>query len=914
MGARHWGGWVCFLAVLWLGAGVIVSCGGSTKKATGSSSGGSADGAAGGSGDDGSPADATGGGVLEDHIVGVTPDGGVFNTDGSGGCVAMTCAQLGFNCGQNADGCGGTIDCGGCPGSQRCGGGGFSVCGSGSTDASADATVAVCQPKTCASAAYDCGNAGDGCGGTLSCGACPATQYCGGGGFNKCGGTTGLATDGSVPCTPLTSCTAGRNCGYQSDGCGGVLTCGTCTAPLYCGGGGFDQCGGNTGHAPDGSTICNPITCASQGFNCGPAGDGCGGLLQCGTCGGSLTCGGGGTPGRCGNSLCTGLCLGEQQCDGGLLTTLTGRVIAGTLPTYGNPDPVPNVLVYVPNSPLSAFKPGVQCSQCGADVSGSPLASATTKFDGTFTLTNVPAGSSIPIVIQLGRWRREVHVAVSACATNAAGDIRMPRNQGEGDIPLTAISTGAVDSIECVLLKMGVDAAEFTPSSGTGRIQLYSQASDYNTGGGYGAGVTAGPGTVGEPALLDVGGSFMRYDQILLPCWGSRIIKDNNELGNLVTYANAGGHFFATHYSYSWLFQNAPFNTTAQFNPDHSRSDTNSWTGNVQLPPVNPKGTVFSEWLGLVGALSNPAPPQISISSPRHDVNGVTATSVDWIDGTDPTDGTHMTFHYTFDTPVGGVNQCGHAIYSDFHVTNAATSPRVAFPAECTKAPLSAQEKVLEFMIWDLASCVGPPPQPMCTKVTCQQQNIGCGPAGDGCGGQLDCGPCAPPLACGGGGTPGQCGAPPGVSCPPKTCQALNINCGPADDGCGNLIQCGPCIAPQTCGGGGVPGQCGYPDAASCVPQTCAQQNLTCGPTGDGCGNLLQCGNCMPPDTCGGAGVPGQCGSIDAGMCAPTTCSAQSIECGPAGDGCGNLLDCGNCSGNQTCGIGATAGKCGSPK
>jgi hypothetical protein len=59
--------------------------------------------------------------------------------------------------------------------------------------------------------------------------------------------------------------------------------------------------------------------------------------------------------------------------------------------------------------------------------------------------------------------------------TVAVGDIHLPRNDSEGDIPLTAISTGAVDSIECVSLKMGVDETEFsgteTGTSG-GRIHL----------------------------------------------------------------------------------------------------------------------------------------------------------------------------------------------------------------------------------------------------------------------------------------------------------------------------------------------------------------------------------------------------------------------------------------------------------
>jgi hypothetical protein len=45
---------------------------------------------------------------------------------------------------------------------------------------------------------------------------------------------------------------------------------------------------------------CVPTTCAALGFTCGPAGDQCGGQLNCGSCAGSETCGGGGQPSVCG--------------------------------------------------------------------------------------------------------------------------------------------------------------------------------------------------------------------------------------------------------------------------------------------------------------------------------------------------------------------------------------------------------------------------------------------------------------------------------------------------------------------------------------------------------------------------------------------------------------------------------------
>ena len=82
-------------------------------------------------------------------------------------------------------------------------------------------------------------------------------------------------------CTPTTCAAQGKNCGSIPDGCGGTLTCGTCSAPQTCGGGGTPNVCGAT---------CTPTTCAAQGKNCGSISDGCGGTLTCGTCGSGQTC------------------------------------------------------------------------------------------------------------------------------------------------------------------------------------------------------------------------------------------------------------------------------------------------------------------------------------------------------------------------------------------------------------------------------------------------------------------------------------------------------------------------------------------------------------------------------------------------------------------------------------------------
>ena len=72
-------------------------------------------------------------------------------------------------------------------------------------------------------AGYDCGDAPDGCGGTLRCGTCQAPNSCGGGGSaNHCG------------CTAKTCDEIGAKCGNPDNGCGKALSCGTCKANKVC--------------------------------------------------------------------------------------------------------------------------------------------------------------------------------------------------------------------------------------------------------------------------------------------------------------------------------------------------------------------------------------------------------------------------------------------------------------------------------------------------------------------------------------------------------------------------------------------------------------------------------------------------------------------------------------------------------
>jgi hypothetical protein len=105
----------------------------------------------------------------------------------------------------------------------------------------------------------------------------------------------------------------------------------------------------------------------------------------------------------------------------------------------------------------------------------------------------------------------------------------------------------------------------------------------------------------------------------------------------------------------------------------------------------------------------------------------------------------------------------------------------------------------------------------------------------------------------------------------PSTCERAPYDCGLTGDGLGNVLQCGACPLPFAC----AVGHCVWPgDAAPCVRATCADYDARCGAVGDGCGGTLDCGGCEPPAYCGGGGLR-RCG----GTCATEPVS-RDADCG----------------------------------
>ena len=396
--------------------------------------------------------------------------------------------------------------------------------------------------------------------------------------------------------------------------------------------------------------------------------------------------GGDGGQGACKNLQCQ-----QVICGGSATTSLSGTVVTGTLPKYGAPDPVYNAVVYVPNAPVDAFKPGIVCDQCGAPASGSPLVVARTDAAGKFKLDNVPVGTNIPLVIQVGRWRRQVVIpSVTKCVdTPLTADVtRLPRNHTEGDIPHIAIATSTYDAEECILRKMGVDDTEFTAASGPGRIHLF-----------HGTGTTL-PGATDMSALWASTNILDQYDIVQFPCYSVSSDPSGVPGQNLLAYANAGGRGFATDLSAPW-FKNgpAPFPTTASWNASGFWSSVPT-----TIDQSFPKGKALAQWLQNIGATTTLG--SIAIQEAYGRTDAVLNGSTRWISATSQPP--NVNFTYSFNTPVGAKpeTQCGRAVYSSFHIANGQPGGGTTFPAECSATPLSPQEKVMEFLLLDIASCI----------------------------------------------------------------------------------------------------------------------------------------------------------------------------------------------------------------
>ncbi|HEY3803006.1 MAG TPA: carboxypeptidase-like regulatory domain-containing protein [Kofleriaceae bacterium] len=492
-------------------------------------------------------------------------------------------------------------------------------------------------------------------------------------------------------------------------------------------------CGGNGNHGVDvcSTTIPVPAACMTscnaqpgspntcpEGFHCDPDGkcnaeclQGSAGSAQCGA---GFTCS---SDGNCvGSNQCNGIACQVAACDqpSQSPTTITGTVYApnGTLPLYG-------VDVYVPNDPPGAFGSGVQCTRCADGLPGDPIVQTTTDEAGNFTLTGVPSGTSIPVVITIGKWRRQITVPMIAdCTSTALGsaDTTLPKsaddmtpNTTSVDMPLIAITTGDADTLECLVRRLGVADKEIGTNAGTGHVHLYTGNGVSSFAAGYAGGTGAIPSAT---PFWSSQANLNNYDIVILSCEGEQNsnTKPQAAMDAMKGYADIGGRIFMSHWHNIWI-EGATTPAGPQKPAVWPTIATWSNGGDLDDPSTdlidetaNPKGSSFATWMLNVGGST--VRDQITVNNGRTTVTAV-----------DPTKAQRWTYvqnqgmgpqNFQFVTPVEGTadEACGKVVFSDMHVSGNANGS--VYPTDCgTDNTLSPQEKALAFMLFDISSCVG---------------------------------------------------------------------------------------------------------------------------------------------------------------------------------------------------------------
>ena len=409
-------------------------------------------------------------------------------------------------------------------------------------------------------------------------------------------------------------------------------------------------------------------------------------------------------------------------CPEGSPTRITGKVYdpAGKNALY-------NIQVFVPSGDLPPIPVGlpdpdpntVRCAAgqtCDSQILN-PKAAALTNTKGEFELKGPKLfpGKDVPLVMQVGKWRRKIVIPeVKACEETKldAKTTRLPKNGTEGDMPHMMMVLGSYDALECLLYGIGIDNDEFVPG--------YTEAEKNKhvhvfKGSGGGATVNGKP----VPDVNDAWSAaykMQKFDIALLACEGTTTLDNKPNMNAFKNFADWGGRVFATHFHSQWITGDpAGQKGDAWSEKVLLRSGGTTGTNPYSINTSFPKGQAFSDWLYEIGASSTRDKISLNSSDVSNYQGGPAPGSPakTWIAGNLSTPNTAKYISFNTPTEVPVADQCGRFVYSDIHAAGAGSGGDPLPTSSCSG--LSAQLTALEFMFFDLSSCVQDetkPPEP----------------------------------------------------------------------------------------------------------------------------------------------------------------------------------------------------------
>jgi hypothetical protein len=400
---------------------------------------------------------------------------------------------------------------------------------------------------------------------------------------------------------------------------------------------------------------------------------------------------------------CRGRLCQVPRCPTGTTTEVVGRLFAGN-----GSDPVPGAIVFVPVDDVPELPSTVTCDQCNNLPAA--VTTATTSFDGSFRLRGVPSGS-FPLVARLGRFQRVATVTATACVENrvdadrdtANKGLRLPRQKGElaplDRLPRIAVVSGDYDQIECVLKRIGID-----------QLDMYN---------GRATGSTNPPPIAEQSALFTDSARLFGYDIVVVNCTDNQyqsLLAQATVKQNLESFVARGGRLYVTDWAYDVVEQIPAFAPYICFEPQSppaapmcsggsarpmSADSRDYYSGRSQI--LDPE---MARWLAQFPSVIDGSSSVevdysfVVVAKVGDDANGKSKV---WVQGPAKGYGTRpqtVTFDY---------KSCGRVHFSTYNTEpNGNVDDGQRWPTSC-KASLSAQERLLEYLFFNVAACVGPP-------------------------------------------------------------------------------------------------------------------------------------------------------------------------------------------------------------
>jgi len=407
-------------------------------------------------------------------------------------------------------------------------------------------------------------------------------------------------------------------------------------------------------------------------------------------------------------------------------TTVSGTVYApnGTLPLYG-------VNVYIPATDPGPLPAGAQCDKCSNGLPGGAYTQTATDEAGHFEIKDVPATTNVPLVIQVGKWRRQIVLPnVAACQDLplTITETTLPKSKAEGDLPKIAIATGGADALECLVRKLGIADSEFTIDTAAtpGAVHMFSG----NGANNFPAGWAGGPGPF--PNATTLWGAVDKlddYDIAIFSCEGAQnaATKPQTALNAVKAYADLGGRVFLSHWHNIWVegsTQNAamyPQAPAVWAGPGGTGiatwNDSGTTFNSPADPPdridevANPKGVSYATWMENVMASPVGMRGVIPMQAGKQTATGVDPAKAErWVYWRNAASVEFpQIFQFTTPNEAPPVARCGKVVFSDMHVSgDSRSTTAMPFPLQCSTMPLTPQEKALAFIFFDISSCVGP--------------------------------------------------------------------------------------------------------------------------------------------------------------------------------------------------------------